>query len=177
MQQRADLSDQQVQQASAQICDKLKTLEPIKQAKTIGFYWPVRGEIDVRPFIAEAWQQQQKTYLPVLDNDQERVMHFYAYDEQTQLTENHFGIPEPDPKTATTIAAAQLDVVIVPVLAFDQNNNRLGCGCGYYDSTFAFKKQQPAAKPYLIGVAYAWQQQEFEVQDWDVAMDCVVSGG
>ena len=174
MQQRAELSQEAVQQGSQHICHKLLNLEIVQKANHIGFYWPVRGEVDVRAAIEALWQQGKNSYLPVL-TDTEREMQFYQYDANTKLVNNQFDIPEPvvDPKTHR--AVQDLDVVIVPVLSFDAQGHRLGCGCGYYDTSFAFKKQRPKDQPYLLGVAYQWQQGEFEVQPWDVAMDFVIT--
>ena len=175
MQQRAELTNEQINSAAEKICAQLSALPEVQQATTIGFYWPVRGEVDVRPLINAALLENKPCYLAALSENTERLLEFYHYTKDTVLTPNKFDIPEPTKDPTALITNDQLDVVLVPMLAFDQKNNRLGCGCGYYDSSFAFKQQNPSAKPYLIGVAYDWQQQDFPVQDWDIKMDKVIT--
>jgi 5-formyltetrahydrofolate cyclo-ligase len=71
----------------------------------------------------------------------------------------------------------QLDAVIVPLLGFDNNGNRLGMGGGYYDRSFAFRKQRRAwRRPLLIGVAYSFQQVDaIQTEPWDIPLDAVIT--
>ena len=67
----------------------------------------------------------------------------------------------------------QFDLILVPALGFDRDNNRLGLGGGWYDR---FVAQQPQARK--IGVAYAWALLEdgIPVEPWDMKLDLVVTG-
>ena len=75
------------------------------------------------------------------------------------------------------IAARNLDLVIVPLLGFDQDCNRIGMGGGYYDRSFAFRRRfKHVKRPYLLGVAHEAQRVErIKAQPWDVSLDAVVT--
>ena len=70
-----------------------------------------------------------------------------------------------------------LDLVLVPLVAFDDRGNRLGMGGGYYDQTFAFLSQrQHYRRPTLLGVAYEFQRLvALPVQAWDIPLDGVAT--
>ncbi|MGA9423336.1 MAG: 5-formyltetrahydrofolate cyclo-ligase, partial [Rhodanobacteraceae bacterium] len=77
----------------------------------------------------------------------------------------------------TLIEAAELDVVLVPLVAFDRHGHRLGFGGGYYDRAFAFLhgRDMPGS-PLLIGIAYAMQElPRIEASAWDVRLDYVAT--
>ena len=75
------------------------------------------------------------------------------------------------------ISANFLDIVFVPLVAFDLNGFRIGMGSGYYDRTFEKKLAIKDPKyPVLIGLAYEFQKQEcLNHQPWDVPLDMVVT--
>lgn len=144
-----------------------------KASKFIAAYLPFNGEVDARPLIKNIWQEHKRCYLPVIKNDQ---MLFVQYVENDQLIKNHFGILEPPYSDKKIIQPEELDLVIVPLVGFDKNANRLGTGGGYYDRTFIFKKQKPNSKPYLLGIAYELQKlTSLTPNVWDVPMDMIVT--
>ncbi len=102
-------------------------------------------------------------------------MQFVPFTPQTPMVKNRFGILEP--RSRQKISPQQLDVVLLPLLAFDQQGNRLGMGGGYYDRTFAFLRQKAWRKrPLLIGIAHDFQQvAELEHAPWDVPLAMVVN--
>ena len=94
-------------------------------------------------------------------------------DPRRRVEANRFGIPESI--AAELLEATSLDVVLLPVVAFDRLGHRLGTGGGYYDRTFAFR-QGSSSPPLLIGIAYAFQEVDaIEVAAWDVDLDWVVT--
>lgn len=126
------------------------------------------NEFNTQPIIQAIWQADKKCYLPVLTNDKSLV--FVQYMQNTVLTPNQFNIPEPADKTKQ-IPATELDLVLLPLVAFDLLGNRLGAGGGYYDRTF-----HANTKSKLIGLAYAAQQADALVDDsWDVKLDGVLT--
>ena len=77
--------------------------------------------------------------------------------------------------SAEQIAIADLDWVIVPALYLTSEGGRLGSGYGYYDRSFAFKENQKAVKPILLGVAYQQPlSYDFQLQAWDVCCDQII---
>ena len=75
------------------------------------------------------------------------------------------------------IQPEKLELVLVPLVAFDKQGNRLGMGSGYYDSTFAFlQNQKRPTKPYLLGLAYEWQCCDSTFTEaWDIKLDAVAT--
>ena len=141
----------------------------------IAGYWAVRGEVPLNLAVARLASRGQHYFLPVLDDSVPRTLRFAEFVAGTALEPNRFGIPEPH-ETAT-VPADQMDVVLLPLLAFDARGNRLGTGGGWYDSTFSFLREQARpARPLLVGVAYAFQQVEaLPVESWDVPLDYIAT--
>jgi 5-formyltetrahydrofolate cyclo-ligase len=72
---------------------------------------------------------------------------------------------------------ADLDVVLLPLLAFDRHGQRIGYGGGFYDASFAFLCESPRpARPLLVGIGYAFQACDaIEPADWDIRLDFVAT--
>ena len=97
----------------------------------------------------------------------------------TVLQENTWGIAEPllsAPTNGDLIPPTDLDLVLLPLVAFDTACNRLGMGQGYYDRTFAFKQASPASRPYLAGLAHQCQLLErVPSAPHDVPLDAIIT--
>jgi 5-formyltetrahydrofolate cyclo-ligase len=90
------------------------------------------------------------------------------------LPPGRFGIRSPAPP-ASALPFAELDVVLVPLVAFDRHGTRIGMGGGYYDRGFAFRIAAPPP-PFLVGLAYHWQLHEpLDRRQWDVPLDAVIT--
>ena len=71
---------------------------------------------------------------------------------------------------------SQLDIVLLPLLAFDDRGNRLGMGGGYYDRLFASRLHRKTKQPLRVGLAFDCQQAErLPMQAWDVPLHAVVT--
>ncbi|EKD73911.1 MAG: hypothetical protein ACD_45C00148G0001, partial [uncultured bacterium] len=125
------------------------------------------------PLIRAIWQSNKICYLPILQTT--RALKFAQYHEGDLLKPNQFSILEPE-NNASMIDPMRLDLVIMPLVAYDKTGNRLGTGGGYYDRTFAFKKTHPHQKPCLLGFTYASQEAMGLPHDpWDILLDGVVT--
>lgn len=142
LQYRKSLSKKAVARASARVCQKLIQLDEYRQAKTILFYMAVRNEIDVLQAIWQAWQDGKSVVLPRVKGS---MIECILVEQLAQLQKGTFGILEP--KNGKNVDPQQLDLVIVPGVAFDVQGYRLGYGGGYYDRLFS---QYPSLK--RIGV-------------------------
>lgn len=172
-QRRRRLTLREQQRREQQLCHHLLQLPALQNAQHIAAYWPADGEISSLAAIKH-WQcSGKKIYLPKMLAQQQ--MQFVLFTPQTPMVKNRFGILEP--QSRQKISPQQLDVVLLPLLAFDQQGNRLGMGGGYYDRAFAFLRQQAWRKrPLLIGIAHDFQQvAELEYAPWDVPLAMVVS--
>jgi 5-formyltetrahydrofolate cyclo-ligase len=131
-------------------------------------YWAMDGEIALH-----AWQMRLPrgvTYcLPVLHADGH--LRFAPWRPGDALTQNRFGIPEPDVDPALLLRGDALAMVVVPLVAFDPSGHRLGMGAGWYDRTFAGRIDAPAP-PWLVGAAFAMQRvDDLVARNWDVPLD------
>jgi 5-formyltetrahydrofolate cyclo-ligase len=90
---------------------------------------------------------------------------------------NRFGIPEPVVATGDLVDASALDVILLPLVAFDLKGNRVGMGGGFYDRTLEFTRQQPYdRRPKLIGLAHEFQYTDaLKPSPWDIPLDGIVT--
>ena len=153
------------------IKSKIVSLPIFKQSKHIAIYISVRGEIDTLPITEEIWTHNKLCYLPVVAEN--NTLRFILYKKNDKLIPNQYKIPEPIPSTQKIIAPENLDLVIVPVVGFDKDCNRLGSGAGFYDRTFAFRKT--STKPLLIGIAYELQKVPLKPNCWDIPLDMIIT--
>lgn len=128
---RRELSDDQQQRAAVQVADHALNFAPLQQAKNIALFLSVDGEINTRPLIAKLWQRKQRVYLPVLHPFSPGQLLFLRYDEQTELRTNRLRIPEPPLDIRHLVPLSELDVLMVPLVAFDADGQRLGMGAGF----------------------------------------------
>lgn len=170
---RQELSELNVAEASKRVAAQLVYFHPLQDAKKIGHYMPSEGEIDSKYILECAPFRNKEFFLPVL-NVEEKTLSFFPHPLKDKLVENKFSILEPDTEGKKAINLENLDIIFVPLVAFDKNCNRLGRGGGYYDRTLANHKN--GKKPLLIGLAYEFQKIEnIEPQAWDIPMDFIIT--
>ena len=140
----------------------------------IAAYLPNDGEIDMRPLIRRAWTAGKRVYLPTLNR---RRLWFLPYEVGTPLVKNRFNIPEPALSPKRRWPLTTLDLVLAPLVAFDDRGNRLGMGGGFYDRTFAYLASRSHwRRPLIIGVAYDFQRVErLPTHPWDVPLHGVAT--
>jgi len=119
------------------------------QDKIISLYWPVGKEFDCRFLLDELVTRGFQCALPVVQKDN-RVLTFKQWTHDTKMTRGAFDVFEPE-----NGAVFLPDIVLAPLLAFDQKGYRLGQGGGYYDTTLEALRAQKQVS--YIGVGYAEQ--------------------
>jgi 5-formyltetrahydrofolate cyclo-ligase len=176
-QQRAALSATQVAHASLLASAKLLELPAYRRAKRIAGYFASGGELDPLPVMLHAITTGKQCYLPRLHPFLKGRMWFLRWRPGDPLQTNRFGIPEPMFSTRARLPGWMLQLVITPLVAFDDQLNRLGMGKGYYDRSFAFRHHRSRWKcPVLCGFAHQFQRSDaLAVNAWDVPMDVVVT--
>lgn len=146
----------------------------LRRARRVACYLANDGEMDAGPVMDFLRSIGRQVFLPVLHGD---ALWFLPYDEDTPLKPNRFGIPEPYLSARARCPAREIDVVLMPLVAFDSSGNRLGMGGGYYDRTFSYLKARTVwRRPLLIGIAYEFQHiANLPAQPWDIPLDGVVT--
>ena len=93
------------------------------------------------------------------------------------LVPNRFAIPEPMPQRRPPHPAWQLDLLLVPLVAFDARGNRLGMGGGYYDRTLAYLRRRTHwRRPHVLALAHALQRVDALPKNaWDIPVDGVIT--
>jgi len=119
----------------------------------------------------------KQCFLPVLDTLRPRRLWFAPYRIGDPLVANRYGIPEPACPSRYRVAAWCLDLVLTPLVAFDEMGNRLGMGGGYYDRTLSFlARRQVWKRPRLVGIAYEFQCLEsLPRRPWDIPLNSVIT--
>jgi 5-formyltetrahydrofolate cyclo-ligase len=146
----------------------------LREGMKIAIYVSAKGELDTAPLIELTRRRNCCVYVPVVRGARQPLGFMPL---AGPMRANRFGIPEPRFDTRRCIDPRALDIVLMPLLAFDLCGERLGSGAGYYDQTFAFLRRHGTWKrPRLIGLAYRWQGvPALEHAPWDVPMDAVVT--
>jgi 5-formyltetrahydrofolate cyclo-ligase len=152
----------------------LETLPEYLTDLRVAGYWATGGELPLNLVIPPLATRGQRFLLPLLAKGKE--LHFAPWRDGEPIAPNRYGIPEPV-APREWFAPFQLDLVLVPLLAFDRCGRRLGHGGGYYDRSFAFLKEQARpTEPLLVGVGYAFQEvDQLDPAPWDVALDYIAT--
>jgi 5-formyltetrahydrofolate cyclo-ligase len=143
-----------------------------RRAKHISLYLPTDGEIDPRLLLRAAQRRGKATYLPVLSAWPRTKMVFQRVRPGEKLLPNRFRILEPRTNVRRQRKVWALDLVLLPLVGFDDAGGRLGMGGGFYDRSLAYlTRRQHWRKPTLLGLAHECQKVERLVQaSWDVPL-------
>ena len=134
--------------------------------RTVSFYWPFRGEPDLRPLIETVWKAGGRALLPVVIEKKAPLV-FKPWRQGEALGRGVWNIPVPE-----TGDTALPDTVIAPVVGYDEGCFRLGYGGGFFDRTLAAMQDMPL----VIGVGYSLQSiATIHPQPHDIAMSMIVT--
>lgn len=171
---RKNLIADQVAAYSASICKQAAALINRTDASHIAAYYAFGNEVDLSTLMLSFETQHITGYVPIVLP--EFQMQFAPVNSLTHTSLNRYGIKEPQIDNAALVDASSLDAVLVPLVGFDEQCNRMGMGGGYYDRCFAQKRDQSVQKPLLIGVAYELQGVDnVHTEDWDVPLDYIIT--
>ncbi len=150
---------------STMIFSKIEQMEAFNKAKTVLCYWSFDDEVNTHDFIMR-WYDKKQILLPVIHGDVLILKVFTGF--KNMVREQRFGVLEPLGDEFKRID--MIDFAVIPGLAFDRQNNRLGRGKGFYDRLL---REIRGTK---IGVAFSLQVHDLvPIEDHDEKVDLVVS--
>ncbi|MBH0057078.1 5-formyltetrahydrofolate cyclo-ligase [Pseudoalteromonas sp. SWXJZ94C] len=160
---------------------KMNFIQQLKSKKTdkkehIAIYLVNDGELDTSLLINELWNLNHEVYLPIIHPFNGANLLFQRYEKNSPMKANRYGILEPKLNCSEICPLPALDYLLMPLVAFDKQGNRLGMGGGFYDRTLARLHEQDWQKPQLIGLAHECQKVEtLPIESWDVPLKTIIT--
>lgn len=171
-QQRRKLSYREQRKAETSICNQLRRHAKFLKSKKIGLYLNAFGEVPTHKIALLCYQLDKNVFLPQIRAFDKKLVWVKCSKSQWQndrFTKHVHGMKEPCQHRGTSIQ--NIDLLIMPLIAFDLNGHRIGMGGGYYDRTL-WKKN----RSYRLGIAYNFQKvQQIEKKPWDQKMNLVLT--
>ena len=174
---RDSLSEKQRIEKSETICRTISEMPEYQNAKTIMLYKWTKGEVKLDYLEKLNPDKAGKTFVYPLCIDKENMIAIepggaaQGKDSEAIWREGPFGIKEPNREMGREVLPEEIDMVICPLVGFDEYDNRLGMGGGYYDR---FLPKCKKAKK--IGVAFDVQELPMvPVEDYDVMLDDIIT--
>lgn len=173
-QRRRLTASQQIVAARALARQLIRTAK-IRYRDRWSIYLSHEGEIDPGILYQRLARYKRIVFLPVLHPVHHNRLLFVKFDKAATLVRNKYGIYEPSLKNAKPVPAWTLNVICLPLVAFDQYGHRLGMGGGYYDRTLA-KPRLIIRSPWLIGTAHQFQRvKKLPADYWDIPLNAIVT--
>lgn len=162
---KAVLLDEKIARSRG-IMDQVEQLPEFIDASTVLLYWSMNDEVHTHDFVSR-WYREKTILLPCVDGNDLRLRQYTG--PECMQSGPDFGIDEPTGEEFTQLDT--IDMIVVPGVAFDRSNNRMGRGRGFYDRML---KSTPNA--YKVGVAFNFQIfDNIPVEAFDVPMDTVIT--
>jgi 5-formyltetrahydrofolate cyclo-ligase len=161
-------------QASRQICDTFTSLVESANARTVALYVSIRSEVETHDLLRQELEGPRRILVPYCaDRRSLRLFELRSWDE---LARSRFGLLEPRTELRQDLSrivdVRDVDIAMVPGLAFDQRGGRLGYGQGYYDRLLRGARPETP----LVGVAFSTQIRcTLPTAEHDVFMDRVIT--
>lgn len=163
----------EVDEFSRMIWDKLLALPQFINAKTVMTYLDFDNEVRTSEYLPELWRMKKRVVVPYCTGND---IHLFRLENINELSPGAWRILEPKPELRRlpdrSIRANQLDLIIVPGVAFDSRGNRLGMGKGYYDRFLRH------VRPDVVKAALAFECQmvkEVPTTSHDIRMNMIIT--
>ena len=157
----------QLPELSEQICSRVLRLASWQEAGTLLLYYPLPDEVDVRPLIREAHEGGKRVLLPVVKGEE---LELHLFEGENSLQEGSFGIMEPTGPLFAPENYDEIELALIPGMAFDRAGHRLGRGKGYYDRLL------PRLKAQLLGICFPFQLlDEVPAEPHDIPVGEIIS--
>ena len=137
------------------------------KGKVLGGYYPYNYEVNIMNILKKFEKQNYIISLPKIKKNSQ--MDFFYWSTRDPMNINKYGIPEP-----ISNQIKYPDILLVPLVAFDKNLNRIGYGGGFYDRYI--KKIKKIKKVITIGLAYSFQKvKKISVSKYDIKLDFIIT--
>lgn len=173
IQKRKELATADIETYSRSILAKIKTLDVFSTIKALHIFYPIPGKKEVNTLLIVDWLKTEyprlNIVLPKSDLHSHTLKHI-IWTEDTPLAMNEWGITEPE--SGHNISPNEIDVVLLPLLAFDKKGNRVGYGKGFYDR-FLTECRNDTMK---IGLSFFEPEEEIEdVDEFDIPLNICIT--
>lgn len=171
---RKNESVEGVRNKSLQITQRIVELDSFNASKTVMCYMDFKNEVMTGYLIEYCLKRGKRVVLPLVDavNGVKIIVPYEITDIEKDLKPGVFGILEPRKERARLVNAEEIDVVVVPGVAFDEKRNRIGYGAGFYDRFL--KTVRPDCMK--IGIAFEFQIYEaIPIEEHDMPLDLIIT--
>ena len=164
------MNDGERSDAATAVFGLLEKMAAFVMAERVLMYHSLPDELSTHEFL-DKWHGRKRMYLPRVNGVDLDILPY----ERTRTHLGAFRIEEPDGDDLTDVA--DIDLIVVPAVAYDSEGRRVGRGKGYYDRLLA------TAKAVKVGVAYDWQLlhvtdgDSIEAEDHDIPVDYIITPG
>ena len=163
--QKRELTQLQIEKASACLKEQFLATTQYAAAKTIYGYLPYNQEVRTVPILQQAIADGKRIAVPKIYGDEMRFLYIENFD---SLEISNKGIPEPIKDTP--VAHDPTALVLMPGVAFDEQGHRVGYGGGFYDKFLALEPEHPT-----VALCYDFQMlQQLESEPFDIPVDLVL---
>lgn len=169
---RDSLTSAEIAAKSGAVAGQLEKLPFYREAGTIMFFLSFRSEVATRGMVEKNLEQGKRVLAPKMSPRERVLIPSQLLDLEKDLVLGYFDVPEPRPEALRPVEPAEIDLLIVPGVAFDLRGNRLGYGGGYYDRFF--ERLRPEVP--LVAIAFELQiVPRVPTEPWDRRMDWLVT--
>jgi len=169
---RDSLNLEEIMEKSLEIKKAFFSLKEVWKAKKIMVYISFKSEARTREIINELFKRKKTVIVPLIDFKKEKIYLSHLKNFQKELVPNKFGVFQPSEEFFRPFNAKELDLVVVPGIAFDEKGNRIGFGKGYYDK---FLSKLPK-RIHVIGLAFEEQiGEKLACKKHDVPMHKIIT--
>ncbi len=166
------LTDEEIDTKSALIANQFFSLAVFNQAEAVMYFVSFGSEVNTRPLVEETIRRGKTALAPKAVPQSRELIPSQILDWESDLLPGYYNIPEPRAGALRPFAPEQIDLLVVPGVAFDLKGNRLGYGGGYYDRFFQLLKPRTP----LIAIVFDLQiVPEVPTEEWDQRVDCIIT--